>query len=154
MKKCLIPFSINWQYTCYQCNCPLNVSVDLKYSEENRQISEFFKHISTWAYYKPTFHLVNNVSIYKIYGSVVQRVCYECYDTPCKIDLRKRETGQMYHRPKKNIYSKTKDEIYEWFSRFDEFRKRGDLESFIVKPSKYRDIRGLKYLLFSNADWF
>ena len=153
MKKCLIPFDVTWQYKCYECQCPLNISIQLKYVDENSKIGDFFKHISTWAYYKPLFHLMYNISMYKVYGSVVRRVCPECYETPCKINLCRRETGQKYQKPKRNKLSKTSQEIYDWFSRFDEFRKKGDLDSYLVKPDKYRDVLGLKYLLFPNADW-
>ena len=56
--------------------------------------------------------------------------------------MRKREIGLK--NIQKPIYlSKTFEDIYDYFQRFQEFRKRRDLESFIVEEEKRILVPGL-----------
>jgi hypothetical protein len=79
---------------------------------------------------------------YKFYGHIVHKVCVSCYYFPRRVDLFKREIGQK--NIQKPIYlSKTFEDIYDYFQRFQEFRKRRDLESFIVEEEKRQLVPGL-----------
>jgi len=130
-------FNINWKHTCYECGCPLYLTCTIK--EDNLDL--FFRDFTSWAYLKP-FTLLFNRMYYKFYGYVVHKVCVSCYYFPRRVDLRKREIGQK--NTQKPIYlSKTFEDIYDYFQRFQEFRKRRDLESFIVEEEKRQLVPGL-----------
>jgi hypothetical protein len=130
-------FNINWDCTCYECECPLYVFCTIKEDDFRR----FYRDYTTWAYLNP-FTLVYNRGYYKFYGHVIHRVCISCYYFPKRINLQKREIGQ---KSAKHIQlSKTFQEVYDYFERFQKFRERKDLEICIVEKEKRRVIYGIE----------
>jgi hypothetical protein len=128
-------FSITWECTCFECGCPLNVMCTVK--NENYRL--FIRDFTTWVYLQP-FKLTFNNFFYRSR----HRVCISCFYFPMRIDPFKREIGTRQKLPRK--LSKTFEEVYEYFKRFEEFRKRKDLEICIVEPEKRRCLSGLELI--------
>lgn len=137
-------FSIYWDYTCYECQCPLDIWCFIRVPE----VTKFVRDLTTWGYLNP-FSVEMNNWVYKAASQKVRRVCLSCYYYPQRVDIRKREIGQKQKRFK--TLSKTFDEVKEYFTRFQEFRERKDLEICIVDWHKRRNIKGL--LLFRHIFW-
>ena len=114
-------FNINWEHTCYECKCPLDIVCTL----QEDSIKIFFRDFTTWGYLNP-FSVADNNSIYKFYGNILHRICLSCYHNPIRINIHKREIGQSC-KIKTVKYSKTCSEIYNYFERFQRFRQRKDL---------------------------
>jgi len=135
-------FNVKWGYTCYECQCPLEVDLIIK--DPNLEL--FFRDFSTWGYLRP-FSLYQNLVMYKFYDLVVKRVCLSCYYHPNRVNLINREVGfKKVSNKNQIIKSKSCKEIYDYFNNFIEFRQRKDLEICIVEEEKRTNILGLKIL--------
>jgi hypothetical protein len=121
---------LKWEYVCYECQCPLNLTLTIKESK----LKLFLRDYGTWCYLRP-FSLCKNTSHYKFYDLKVKRVCASCFSNPIRVSLVERESGikKIYKREER---SKTHQEIYEYLSDFMTFRKRKDLGICIVDEDK------------------
>lgn len=118
-------FRVDWAHRCHECYNPIDVK--LKVADEN--VFFLFRNFAT---HKP-FCMIGNHPMIKYYGDVkCRRVCFSCYFSPRNhFDyLRHRETGRM-NKPVR-LVSKTSEQIYEWFSDFDDYRKRKDVEDCLM----------------------
>ena len=135
-------FEVNWEYTCYECECPLNVKLVIT----SNLLNVFFRDYGSWAYLK-SFCLCHNTVYYKFYGLCVKRVCVTCFHCPKRPNLVDREHGIKRIRTDRREYwiqSKSREQIYEYFSEFAAFRNRRDLEICIVDEWKRKEVCGLK----------
>ena len=126
---------VGWLYTCYMCSCPMNVYC-------------IFDEMSTFKYFRSfaghrRFCLENNVFLYKFFGLKVKRVCYGCYKVK-KPNLAMREIGKR--TPFINN-SKTREDIYNWFSDFNEFLMKKDLDLCLLPKIHQRNVPGLSLLI-------
>ena len=133
-------FNINWEYTCYECKCPMHVKLTVR----NEDYTLFIRDFTTWAYLRP-FCLHRNIAYYKFYGLRLRRVCIVCYFCPERVLLKNRETNVRTVIPR-CVKSKQVQEILDYFTDFVEFRKRKDLEICIVEPHKRKFIPRLRIL--------
>ena len=131
--------SVSWAFTCHECECPIDVSCVIK----DRNYNLFIRDFTTWCYLKP-FSIACNTYIYKFYGMSLKRVCMSCYYCPKRINLCSREIiGRSVKFKKCPYQSKSKQELYDYFESFFEFRKRKDLEICIVEEKKRKYLLGL-----------
>ena len=137
-------FTVKWDYTCYECCCPMGVKLVLCGDDT------FFRDFGSWAYLKP-YHLYMNTSIYKFYGLRLRRVCISCYFNPKRVNIRDRETGIKRVVRGDEERSKSYDDIKEYFEDFVQFRQRKDLDMCLVDEWKQMYVGGLDiYLLSPN----
>lgn len=127
---------VGWQYTCHMCSCPMNIYVIFDNITNYRYLKSFAGH-------NRQFTLENNMVLYKFFGLKVRRVCFGCYTTR-KPNLFKREIGTR--TPFVNI-SRTREEIYNWFSDFNEFLNKNDIELCLLPKVHQRYVDGLSILL-------
>lgn len=134
-------FTVNWEYTCHECACPLNVKVEIQ--EQN--IKLFSRDYGSWSYLR-RFCLCSNSVIYKFYGVHVRRVCVTCYYSPKRPSLINREHGIKKVGSIRNGRSMSCDEIREYFEDFAAYRKRKDLEECIIHRKKRTSVCGLELI--------
>ena len=134
-------FTVNWEYTCYECACPLNVQIAVK--EKNLKI--FLRDYGSWSYLR-RFCLCLNTVMYKFYGLRVRRVCFSCYCNPKRPSVVNRECGIKMVRSSCDVECKTYKEIYEYFEDFVAYRKRKDLEECIIDRKKRTSVCGLELI--------
>ena len=118
-------FRVGWTKKCYECENPINVKAEL-------QNFQTFFYLRNFATHRP-FCMIGNLPMIKYYGNMkCKRVCFACYFSPRNhLDhLRQREIGKV--RKVDRLYSKTRDEMYEWFNDFDRYRKRADIEDCLM----------------------
>jgi hypothetical protein len=125
---------VKWDYTCYECECPMNVTLVVN----EPSLNLFFRDYGSWCYLRP-FRLCHNESMYKFYGLQVKRVCLSCFYSPKRVSLADRERGIKTVK-RREPRSKTHQEIYDYFSEFVEFRKRKDLDLCIVPKTKRKTV--------------
>jgi len=137
-----LPFRVNWEHRCYECECPLDISVTIN-GDSYEMIDIFFTHLFSWSCinHKGFYY---NLSMFKYYGGIpVRRVCRYCYYKPQRINVCKRETG--CYAVKKSRKSWSLSEMYKWFDDFERFRKRKDLHEYL--PTQLRNVPGVKYII-------
>ena len=124
-------FDVQWAHTCYRCAAPMNVSLIIR----DPDIDTFFRDYGSWAAMRP-FTLDLNTHYYKFFGGPrVRRVCITCFFNPETINLIDRECGVTRTKIRCER-SKTVEEIIEYFQKFSDFRKRKDIELYIVDEHK------------------
>jgi hypothetical protein len=121
---------VMWDYVCYECQCPMDLTLGI----QELDVDVFFRDYGTWCYLRP-FSLCLNTSYYKVYGLNVRRVCMSCFNKPRRVSLVTRECGIKKFQSRE-VRSKTREEVYEYFSNFVAFRKRKDLDLCIVDEHK------------------
>lgn len=139
-----IPFRVCWKHTCFECACPLDVDILIRCGTYDG-VEVFFTQLFSWMYLNPT-SLLYNISMFKYYGGIpVRRVCQECYHSPLRVNLKMRE---VCTKPRiRRRYSVQALDLYNWFDGFDKYRKRPDLDQYLINESQLRHIPGLKYIL-------
>lgn len=125
---------VKWKHVCYECQCPLDIRLVIV--EPNLNL--FFRDYGSWCYLRP-FSVCRNVSYYKFYGLQVKRVCVSCFDRPRRVSVVKRESG-LREKRSCEVRSKTREDIYEYFSDFVAFRKRKDLDTCTVEKHKRKSV--------------
>ncbi len=119
-------FRVEWKKVCWECKNPIQVKLEVE------DFRTFF-YLRNFATHLP-FCMLGNVPMIKYYGNMkCRRVCFGCYISPRKhFDyLRQREIGKVRKLPDR-IYSKTREQIYEWFKDFDAYRKRKDINDCLM----------------------
>jgi len=125
---------VKWKHVCYECQCPLDIRLVIV--EPNLNL--FFRDYGSWCYLRP-FSVCRNVSYYKFYGLHVKRVCVSCFKRPRRVSLVNRESG-LREKRSCEVRSKTREDIYEYFSDFVAFRKRKDLDTCTVEKHKRKSV--------------
>ena len=137
---------IEWYHKCFMCSAPLDFMVNIP--------SEHLEAFYTYSKYKPiTF--IGNISYKKIIGLHQRLLCLRCYVhkkmkiIPGPLDLMKRETSGTCKFLTSTRPPLSQRDAYIWFSDFNEFLKRKDLDECLMKNAAFT-ITGLAIIVWSH----
>jgi hypothetical protein len=144
----MLQFKVGWNCTCYECACPLEIYIVVNCISYD-MVDEFFTQLFSWSYMKP-LELFSNSRMFKYYGCIpVRKVCANCYHYPHRPDIRMREIGSRQNAKRNSSCSASM--LYTWFKEFDEFRRRPDLDQYLIEESKLGYIPGIQFYLKINT---
>ena len=128
------------------CSAPLDFMVNIA--------GEHLEAFYTYSNYKPiTF--IGNISYKKIIGLHQRRLCLRCFlhkkmkVMPGSRDLMNREISGRNNFLKSTKPPLSQKDVYIWFSDFNDFLKRKDLEDCLLKNANF-SISGLAVIVWSH----
>lgn len=137
---------IEWYHKCFMCGAPLDFMVNIP--------GEHLEAFYTYSNYKPiTF--IGNISYKKIIGLNQRRLCLCCFlhkkmkIMPGPGDLMKRETNGKTKFLSLKRPPLSQQDAYTWFSEFNDFLNRKDLEDCLLKNANF-SVPGLSVIVWSH----